>query len=655
MSRTRKILIAAVIAAVAGSASLWLALPELVRRVAVEKAADAGWEADVGSVEISWKEVVLKDVQLKSSNGWAAAYVREVRAERDGTSVGKMMASGVRAKLKGKRPKGASEEGGQSRKVVVTDAEVDWEEFAGKGSRLRIRGLSTELGGPKRARAESADAEVEWGSFTIRDAELEGDTLKAGRVEASAAATGLWKNKDASGQETTEEADGAPGGARRLEAKSFAMSLLDVKVEGDGLTVEVLRTGEMTRIEAEVLEARSETASLTEARATAAVRRDGGQWMVQATWEGALSVGKTKAVGTSLELQARAELDATGSVDPLRIEVKSATLETGSLAMRASGSYGGGMAEVKAEIPEIGCQEGFDSLPGPLQGDLAGTRMEGAFRASIEARVDVPERNNPEVRLDVKNGCRIKEVPKRFDLGRLARPFTRVAMTAEGKEIEVKSGPGTKYWVSIQAMSRHLSSAVIATEDAGFMSHRGVLVKAVENAIELDVKEGRFARGASTITMQLAKNLWLGREKTAARKLQEAVLATYLEQRWDKGQILEYYLNLAEFAPGIYGAGEASYHYFRTDATQLTMSQSLMMALALPSPSKPQFDMRGEPFPGRLALARRVMRSMRDTDKISDEELAEALGEVPVLGGPVRTSEVQDIKESEEGISPDWE
>lgn len=651
MSRAKKAALAVTVASLAAVLSVWLAVPRLAREAFVRRAAEAGWEADVGRVEVGWSSVSIRDVRLRSRNGWATAYVDEVVVQRDGFEPGDISARGVQAKLKGPRPARETKAGEKaSRKVSIVGADVEWEDPFGPKSRAVARGMAAELGGASSATAEIVEASGEWGSAKAENLAVSEGIVRISVLEAEVKKLDSETRESGEGRKTGEE----DGRKVRLMVNRAKVRILDENIEANGLILGIERTNEGARLEATAEKVESDAASAIEAKADMTAVRNGNEWEVTAAFEGGLSVERVSAVGTDVSLRVKAALEATASANPMKTTVKSARLETGALTVEASGYYSPWMASLDMHIHDTGCQEAFDSLPRQLVGRMEGTRMDGRVEMSVSARVDLPDRKSPEVEIKLQNGCRVREVPEEFGLGRLGGVFTRTAVMADGTTREVKSGPGTAYWVPVRSVSRHLLSAVMATEDSGFLSHKGILVEAMERAIELDVKEGRFARGASTITMQLAKNLWLGREKTVARKLQEAVLATYLEQRWSKDQILEYYVNLAEFAPGVYGVGEASQHYFKTDATQLSLSQSLVMALALPSPSKTQFGPDGELFPSKLALVRRVMGSMNKTGKLSDEELAEALTEVPVLGGPIRKGG-QEIKASEDGLSPDWE
>jgi monofunctional biosynthetic peptidoglycan transglycosylase len=140
------------------------------------------------------------------------------------------------------------------------------------------------------------------------------------------------------------------------------------------------------------------------------------------------------------------------------------------------------------------------------------------------------------------------------------------------------------HWVPLDDMSRQLPLAVIASEDGRFCVHWGVDWGAVKEAI----KEGDgFAdfRGASTITMQTAKNLYLWNGRSYVRKALEVPLAYLLSAVWPKERVMEVYLNVAQFGPGLFGAEAASRHYFHKSAADLTRSEAILLAAALPNPS----------------------------------------------------------------------
>jgi monofunctional glycosyltransferase len=139
-------------------------------------------------------------------------------------------------------------------------------------------------------------------------------------------------------------------------------------------------------------------------------------------------------------------------------------------------------------------------------------------------------------------------------------------------------------WIPYGAISPHLKRAVLVAEDIGFFSHRGFEPAELRNAFERAMETSEMPRGASTITQQLAKNLWLSPARTPTRKLKEGVLTWQLERTLPKRRILEIYLNVAEFGPGVYGAEAASRRYFGKSAKDLTEDEAAQLAASLPSP-----------------------------------------------------------------------
>ena len=139
-------------------------------------------------------------------------------------------------------------------------------------------------------------------------------------------------------------------------------------------------------------------------------------------------------------------------------------------------------------------------------------------------------------------------------------------------------------WVDYAHQSVHLKRAVIASEDANFPDHDGVDWDAIERAYERNTKRGKVTLGGSTITMQLAKNLFLSGERSYLRKGQELVIAYMLEATMSKRRILEIYLNVAEWGVGVFGAEAAGRHHFGVSAAQLTPAQAARLAAMLPRP-----------------------------------------------------------------------
>lgn len=147
-------------------------------------------------------------------------------------------------------------------------------------------------------------------------------------------------------------------------------------------------------------------------------------------------------------------------------------------------------------------------------------------------------------------------------------------------------GPKAPGWVDLPGISESVILAVIASEDTSFFSHKGIDPNQIKEAIKRDLKEGKWARGASTLTQQLIKNVYLDRRKSIWRKVKEILWARELEKQLSKPEILCFYLNMAEWGPGLYGISEASRYYFSIAAIELTPKQSAFLAMLLPSPVK---------------------------------------------------------------------
>jgi monofunctional glycosyltransferase len=139
-------------------------------------------------------------------------------------------------------------------------------------------------------------------------------------------------------------------------------------------------------------------------------------------------------------------------------------------------------------------------------------------------------------------------------------------------------------WVPYDQISHNLKRAIIASEDANFVNNNGYETDAILQAWEQNKAKGKIVRGGSTITQQLARNLFLSREKSYIRKGQELIITWMLETLMDKERIFEIYLNSVEWGNGVYGAEAAAQYYFKTSASKLTAGQSARLAVMLPRP-----------------------------------------------------------------------
>jgi monofunctional biosynthetic peptidoglycan transglycosylase len=147
-----------------------------------------------------------------------------------------------------------------------------------------------------------------------------------------------------------------------------------------------------------------------------------------------------------------------------------------------------------------------------------------------------------------------------------------------------RSGPLDQKWVGYQRISIHLKRAIIIAEDAKFVDHEGFDWEGIQRAMGKNLRRGKIVAGGSTITQQLAKNLFLSGERSLLRKGQEAILTAMLEAAMDKRRIFEIYLNVAEWGENVFGAEAAARHYFGVDAAVLEPEQAARLAAMLPRP-----------------------------------------------------------------------
>jgi monofunctional biosynthetic peptidoglycan transglycosylase len=196
-------------------------------------------------------------------------------------------------------------------------------------------------------------------------------------------------------------------------------------------------------------------------------------------------------------------------------------------------------------------------------------------------------------------------LPGRGDVRALATTNPETTGVMKQREAEArKAGRSvrrTQSWVPISRMSRHLVHAVLSSEDQKFFGHQGVDWEAIEKSAQEDRKKGRLARGGSTITQQLAKNLFFTTHKSLVRKIRELIVARWLEDDLSKRRILELYLNVIEWGDGVYGAQAAAQRYYGKPASAVDVDEAAGLAGMIPNPRtiNPRVD------PGRFARAQK--------------------------------------------------
>jgi monofunctional biosynthetic peptidoglycan transglycosylase len=168
-------------------------------------------------------------------------------------------------------------------------------------------------------------------------------------------------------------------------------------------------------------------------------------------------------------------------------------------------------------------------------------------------------------------------------------------------------------WMPLSRISPYLRAAVVAAEDASFFTHEGFDWEGIKDAALYNLEAGELKRGGSTITQQLAKNLYLSSERSLLRKAREALITRSLEQHLTKERILELYLNVAEWGQGVYGAEAAARHHFKKSSHNLTADEAAWLAAILPSPR------RYDPIRKTTALTRRHERILKQITRRSPQ------------------------------------
>ena len=253
----------------------------------------------------------------------------------------------------------------------------------------------------------------------------------------------------------------------------------------------------------------------------------------------------------------------------------------------------------------MAAQSFIDALPDGLFSHIKGMEARGNFSYRLDF---FHNENNPDAMIFESNLQKEKFAILKYgeaNLGKMNQEFTYTPIENGRPMRSIFVGLANPNFTPLQNISPYLRNCILTTEDPSFFYHRGFVTEAFRQSIAKNIRTGKFKRGASTISMQLIKNLFLSREKTMARKLEEIVLVYILENNRivSKDRMYEVYLNIIEWGPNVYGIGEAARFYFQKSPDKLTLSESMFLATLVPSPKKFmwRFDKAGivKPYLGR--------------------------------------------------------
>ncbi len=322
------------------------------------------------------------------------------------------------------------------------------------------------------------------------------------------------------------------------------------------------------------------------------------------TFEGDLALPAATVTADALAEQpvafAPIEVQIRGRYDRGRraLEVPRLTVVTGGVTVETAGTiaFAGGRdadgrrrsrprIDARVMVPPVPCDRALRALPDALVPTLAGYELAGTFALELHASLDGARLAATEVEgSGGLSACQVMHAPARSPT-MLTAPFELRRQIAPGAWRTVPVGPRQPRYARLGSVAQVVLASLTETEDPGFYFHDGFDAGGLRGALIADLEAGRFRLGASTITMQLARNVFLDGHKTLSRKLQEIVLAWHIERVLSKPKILELYLNVIEFGPGVYGIGAAAQHYFARAPLELGAREAAFFSAIVPRPT----------------------------------------------------------------------
>ena len=323
-------------------------------------------------------------------------------------------------------------------------------------------------------------------------------------------------------------------------------------------------------------------------------------------------------------VQGRLVFDTTAQELSLRdLEVRSGPLAvTGELDLVSA--FSAPRIKLSLELPDTPLADVIAGIPVGLIPLLSGLQMGGRLAWRLSVDLDTTEPSAISVDSSPRpTGVRVLSLGERLDLSALRTAHTYTIRLFDGTPGTRVVGPATASWVPLAQITPYLPLALTTTEDGTFYTNDGISTFAMKESIATNLERGSFVRGASTITQQLVKNLFLGGDKTVSRKLQEVFIAWQLAQILSKDEIMALYLNTIEFGPGIYGIGDASWHWFGKRPLDLSLPEAVFLASIVPGPRRYYtFYEQGGITPRWASYLESLMKVMVERKKVTAEELA---------------------------------
>ncbi|HTO90332.1 MAG TPA: biosynthetic peptidoglycan transglycosylase [Candidatus Sulfotelmatobacter sp.] len=304
-----------------------------------------------------------------------------------------------------------------------------------------------------------------------------------------------------------------------------------------------------------------------------------------------------------------------------RIEIREpTTLRVGRIAMRLAATLDrrGPALDLRLAADSLTESRLKASLPPPVLGPLEEVGARGGWDYRLRFQLDLARPDSVEFAAGViPHGLSLDPDRTRLNLLTLDQPFVATIHLPHRRLVTRDLSPANPHFRALDRIDSTLAHAVVTNEDGGFFRHRGFNPEAIRNSIAENIRAAAYRRGAGTITMQVARNLWLGHDRTLARKAQEVILAWVLEHLTgvSKQRLLEIYLNVIEWGPDVHGADEAARYFLGHDAGRMSVDEALFLTTVIPSPLKwrwrfekdgslRQFEREQMHFIGRAMIAR---------------------------------------------------
>lgn len=322
-----------------------------------------------------------------------------------------------------------------------------------------------------------------------------------------------------------------------------------------------------------------------------------------------------------------------------RFTIADGVLRTGGVTLKTSLDVAGALRRPKLhlelELPEIAVQRVVEAIPQGFAPLLRGLRMDGTLAWPVTIELDTAQPRD--ITIDSRprsRGLRVLSMGDFIDLSRLRVSHSYGILLGDGSPGHRVMGPMTASWVPLSQITPYLPLALTTTEDGTFYSNEGISTNAMRESIATNLERGSFVRGASTLTQQLVKNLYLDGDKTISRKLQEIFIAWQMALQLGKDEVMALYLNTIEFGPGIYGIKDAAWHWFGKRPIELNLTESIFLASIIPGPRRYySFFQQGVVTERWRGYLERLLKIMVERGKITEQELEAAAPYEPRFRG----------------------